>query len=271
VDAGVGDCLFPLQQVPVLVRQAREGSAFQGIRLDILDAAFDLSFVARCPRLGGQDDGAVVPTELADLGVEIGIEPVGLDDRGLEIVHDQRPGNAAEMPEGVFQRPDEILRGLAVDRLAVGLAGVAQDDAEGMRFAPAALGPRRQGLAFGNDDRSSAAEVNLGLGARLALHPAEGQRRRLAQLTHVTPHAMVPGGKAVLGDQVLPDPLGRQPLRQLGQDHLVERLTNAGLNRAGNGPQADFGKFASSVFDAERRRGELSAEDRRAGRRPGRV
>ena len=89
---------------------------------------------------------------------------------GLEVVQDQAPGHPAEVPEGVLQAAEEVVGGLAVDGLAVALAGVAQDDAEDVGLAP---------LAVGADDRGAGAEVDLGLVAGVALDATEGQVVRL--------------------------------------------------------------------------------------------
>jgi hypothetical protein len=70
------------------------------------------------------------------------------------IIDDQPPGDPAEMPEGVLQAAEEVIGGLAVDRLAVALAGVAEHDPEHGGLAP---------LAVGADDRGPGAEVDLGL------------------------------------------------------------------------------------------------------------
>ena len=138
----------------------------QGVVLDVVDALLDLPLVAGRVGPGGQKHGAVVLAEGADLGVELGIEPVGLLHGGLEVVQDQPPGHAAEVAEGILQAAEEVVGGLAVDDLAVGLAGVAQHDAEDMGLAA---------LAVGADDRGARAEVDLGLVTGLALEAAEGE------------------------------------------------------------------------------------------------
>ena len=99
------------------------------------------------------------------MGFSSGSNQSACVDGGLEVVEDQAPGHAAEVPEGVLQAAEEVVGGLAVDRLAVGLAGVAQDDAKDVRLAP---------LAVGADDRRAGAEIDLGLVAGVALHAAEG-------------------------------------------------------------------------------------------------
>ena len=78
-------------------------------------------------------------------------------DGGLQVVDHQRLGHAAEMPEGVLQHADEVLRRLREGGLAVRLARVAEHDAEDMRLAP---------LAVGADDRRASAEIHLGFLAR---------------------------------------------------------------------------------------------------------
>jgi hypothetical protein len=74
---------------------------------------------------------------------QLRIEPVGLGDCGLEVVDDQRPGHPAKVPEGILQAADELLGCLAINHLAVALAGMTQDDAEDVRLAPPGFHTRR--------------------------------------------------------------------------------------------------------------------------------
>ena len=122
---GVGHGRFPLQQMLVLLLQAREAVALQAVVLDIAHAAFDLPLVPRRARLRGQDRHAVVLAERLHLGIQLRVVPVRLLDRRLEVVDHQDLRHAAEMPEGVLHAADEVLRGLAIDRLAVSLAAVS--------------------------------------------------------------------------------------------------------------------------------------------------
>ena len=127
----------------------------------------------------------------------------------LEVVQDQAPGHPAEVPEGALQAAEEVVGGLAVDGLAVALAGVAQDDAEDVGLAP---------LAVGADDRGAGAEVDLGLVAGVALDAAEGQVVRPLEPADEPADAVVAADEAVVGDQVLVDPLGGEPEVALGPD-----------------------------------------------------
>src|SRR5690606_27698509 len=77
----------------VLVLKAGEAAALQGVVLDVADAALDFALVTGGIRPRGQEHGAVVGGERADLGVELGIEPVGPRHGGLEVVEDQLPGH----------------------------------------------------------------------------------------------------------------------------------------------------------------------------------
>ena len=117
--------------------------------------------------------------EGADLGVELGIEPVGLLHSGLEVIQDQPPRHSAKMAKGTLDAAEEVVGGLAVDGLAVGLAGVGQHDAEDMGFAA---------FAVGCEDWGAGAEVDLGLVTGLAFKAAEGElvsgsRRRTKRRT----------------------------------------------------------------------------------------
>jgi hypothetical protein len=76
--------------------------------------------------------------------------------------------------------------------------------------------------------RGASAEIDLGLFARAALQAAEGQLRRLLELTQEAAHAVVAGAEAVLGRQVLVDALRRQAQVELGLDGVTPRLAVTG-------------------------------------------
>src|SRR5262249_50378080 len=130
---------------------------------------------------------------------------------------------------------------LPVDRLAVALARVTQNDAEDMR-APT--------LAVRLHDRNAGAEIHLGFLAGRAFQAAEGQRLVLPQPLDKAPHAGVPAAKAVLADQVLEDALGRQAGGQLLQDDWPPGLAQAGgwLLRCGRCWGADGRPLGSGRF-----------------------
>ena len=138
----------------------------------------------------GQNTNAIVLAKGPDLGVELGIEPVGLFHRGPEVIQDQAPRCSAEMAESTLDAAEEVVGGLAVDGLAVGLAGVGQHDAEDMGFAA---------LAVGADDWGACAEVDLGLVAGPALEAAEGKLARRLQATDEATDAVVAAGEVVFG------------------------------------------------------------------------
>ncbi len=166
VDAGVGHLRLPLQQMSILLGETGEGSALQGVALNVAHVALDLALVARGPGSGRQDHRAVVRAKRLDLRIQLRVVPVGLGHRGLEVVDDQRLRDAAEVMEGVLQATDEVLGGLAVGRLRIRLAGVTERDAEDVSPPPSALG---------RDDRGTAAKVDLRLLSRGALQTAERQ------------------------------------------------------------------------------------------------
>jgi len=97
---------------------------------------------------------------------------------------------------------------------------VAQNDAEDMRPPP---------LAVSLDDGRPGTEVDLSLLTGSALHPSEGERLGPAQPTDEPSDAVIRKLEAVVGHQILVNPLGCQALVQLGQDDLSQRLTLAGL------------------------------------------
>ena len=89
---------------------------------------------------------------------------------------------------------------------------MAEHDAKDVCLAP---------LAVGVDDRRAGAEVDLRLLARRRFQAPKRRDGRGAQRTHEAFHAIVGSLEAVLGDQVLPDPLGRKPLCELGQNQFA--------------------------------------------------
>ena len=182
VDPGVGHGQLPVQQEAVLLLQAGEASPLEGIVLNVVDTLLDLPLVAGRVGPRGPEHDAVMLAEGADLGIELGIEPVGLLHGGLEVIQDQPPRCSAEVAEGILDAAEEVVGGLAVDDLAVGLAGVRQHDAEEMGFAA---------LAVGADDRGTCAEVDLGLITGLAFEAAEGELARRLQAADEATDAVV--------------------------------------------------------------------------------
>ena len=80
-------------------------------------------------------------------------------------------------------------------------------------------------LAFGGLDPRPGAEVDLGLLARLALHPPHGQRTNGAQAFEQSPHAVVTDpASSEFGHQVLVNPFGGEPLRVPSENGLSPRL-----------------------------------------------
>src|SRR5262245_19430033 len=221
VDARVGDGLLPIEQEAIGFVEAGEHAALQGVLLDVVHTAFDLALVPRRVRLGGQQGDAIVLAEGADLGIDLGVEPIGFGDGGLEIVEDQALRHAAEVPEGVLQATEECLGGLARHGFAVSLAGITEHDAEDVRPPPPALG------VLG---RRPFAEIDLGFLAGAAFEAAERQLLLRGQAADKAAHAVILAAEAVLDDQVLIDALGGQALIELGLNDRAKRLTEAGLS-----------------------------------------
>ena len=221
--------MVPCRRVSATVRSQSSRNAFCWARLPnvrplralawaYLTAGLDLALVPRHRRLRGQHHGAVVLAENPELGVEFRIEPIRLEHRRLEVVHDQGGGHAEERPEGVLQATDERLGVLAPDDLAVGLARVAEHNAEQVRPpSPAAL----------LRDPGSLAEVHLHLRSRLALHPPERQRVDLHQSANVAFDRAVGAEKTMIPDQVLVDALDRQTALHRRLDHRSQRRAKA--------------------------------------------
>jgi len=69
--------------------------------------------------------------------------------------------------------------------------------------------------------------VDLDLGCRLDLDPAEGELASRARAMAEALHRLVARLKAVLGREVLPDPLRTEAGFELGEDDLAEGLAGA--------------------------------------------
>ena len=87
----------------VLGGETLEVVAFERAVFDIADAAFDFAFVLGRVGAAWHDAGAVVSAEGFELGIDLGIEPVGAQHGGFKVVDIEDLGHAAEVPEGVFQ------------------------------------------------------------------------------------------------------------------------------------------------------------------------
>ena len=103
-------------------------------------------------------------------------------------------------------------------------------------------------LAVGSNDRGTGAEVDLGLVAWLALEASEGQFAGRLQAADEATDGVVAPGEAVLGDQVLVDPLGGEAGRTwTGSDsrhgsqslRATAMVPDAGWNRARRRDQFD--------------------------------
>src|SRR5690606_12612492 len=86
VDACIGYCCLPLQQVVVLLLEAGEGPTLQGVLLDIAHAPFDLPLMPWGSRPGRQQDRSVMLAEAPQLRIQIRVVAVRADHGGLEVV-----------------------------------------------------------------------------------------------------------------------------------------------------------------------------------------
>ena len=71
--------------------------------------------LGRLPGVAGQHGEAVVVAHVAEGGVERGLVPVGLDDRGLQVVGRDYRRHAAEVLQAHAQGEEEVLRALRGD------------------------------------------------------------------------------------------------------------------------------------------------------------
>lgn len=90
--SAIGDGAFPVGEKEILRREAGKLAALERVGLGVFYAGLDLAFVSRHPGFGRQQRGAVVFAEGAQLRIELGVEPVGLEDRGLQIIGDEGGG-----------------------------------------------------------------------------------------------------------------------------------------------------------------------------------
>lgn len=95
---------------------------------------------------------------------------------------------------------------------------MTEHDAKNVRPTP---------LAVAIHEERALTEIDLDFLAGPALHAPKRQRRVRTEPGHETPHAVIRMREAVVAHQVLPDPLGAQPLIQLGQDLFAKRRTLA--------------------------------------------
>src|SRR3954452_6499794 len=152
VQPGVGDGAFPVKQKQILLFEVGESSSLQAIVLNVSNAAFDLALVLGLVGSVGQHGNAVMIRKRAQLGIEVGVEPVSLLNGRFEVVEDETSGHTAEMIKGILKGKNEVLCSLPRDGLAIGLAGIAQYDPQDMGLPP---------LAIGTDQWRTGAEVNL--------------------------------------------------------------------------------------------------------------
>ncbi len=124
VNPRVGHSSLPVQEQQVLLLERAETSAFQSVVLDVVDALFDLALVAG--RVGARwpEHDPIVLAEGANFGVELGIEPIARLYRAAEVIEYQPPCRSTKVPEGALDAAEEVVCGLALDSLAIGLAAM---------------------------------------------------------------------------------------------------------------------------------------------------
>ena len=168
-----------------------------------------------------------MPGELLQFRVQVRIVPIGTDDSRLEIIDHHRGRDSSKMPKRVLQGADEGLRILPPHRFAIAFARAAQHAAQQMRPAPSAV----------FHDPRPLPEIDLQFLARRTLHAPERQLRDLGPLpANEAPHAVITAHEAVLGHQVLINPLHRQARLHRRLDLLPPRNARAAAHRAGLHP-----------------------------------
>ena len=119
----------------------------QHARLDNFDGGLDIGLEGGPPGVCRKHGKAVVPGELAEAGVELGILAVRPGDAGLEVVDDPALRTAAERLQrpAVGHRP--VLHALVGHRLGVDHVRMRQHGHEDLHIRVAAAAPEAQGLA----------------------------------------------------------------------------------------------------------------------------
>ena len=112
-----------------------------------------------------------------------------------------------------------------IDRLTVCLARATQHNAEHM-------GPTS--LAIDSDNRCADAEIDLSILAGRRFESSKRQGAALLKPVDIASDAVIAAVKAILGDQVLMDPLGRKLLLELGHNSLMERPALTGRGPIGD-------------------------------------
>jgi len=239
VDAGVGDCFFPMGEVGVLGGETLEVVAFERAVFDIADAAFDFAFVLGRVGTAWHDAGAVVSAEGFELGIDIRIEPVGAQHGGFQIVDIEDLGHAAEVPEGVFQTAQKGFRILAEHGFAVTFARKAQHDAQDVRAAFFFLG------VF---DHRALTKVDLRFLAGGAFQAVDALWLTLEEFCNKALHGLVGASEAKAVAQLAVDALGAQARLKAACDEGCMIAAQAFASRDRRGFRPDFEAFRRGLF-----------------------
>jgi hypothetical protein len=172
------------------------------------------------------------------------------------IIGPDHRGYTLELLERVLVSAQEVIALLPPHRLLVPVPGARERHPEDPGAAPLARGRVEDG-------RRALEVVDLSLFARQMLHDVGHLRPPPPLLAHEPLHRFVPVGEAVLGAELLPDPLRGEPSAEHLRDLRAERL--AGARR----PRRRAGGRVWPLLPAEI---PLSDEvGRRAGGRVGRI
>jgi len=229
VDAGARRLRAPANRLAVDVGRVEPRLAAEEVFPHVLDVALDVGLAGRVPHDGGVDHEAAVARVLVEGAGEDRLVPIGLRDRGAQIVeHDPRRA-APEILPGVFQPRDEVGDLLRHRRVDVLVPTIDERDEQGVDDAPRA----RHGVR----DEAESSEVDLGQFARRHLrdphrHPppilkAELRADEAVQRTVRHCHALAAEQRVHLREpQSAPTVLREEPLldpRAMGRE---ERLAS---------------------------------------------
>lgn len=89
------------------------------VLLDIVDTAFDLAFVTRCPHPSRDECTSIVFAKIDELWIQLGVIPVRCFDGALGVIKDDALWHSTESPERILKGANKALSVLLEDGFAV--------------------------------------------------------------------------------------------------------------------------------------------------------
>ena len=103
VDTFVGNARLPPLQMEVLLSQRLEPPPLERVVADIANSSLHLPLMLRRPGAARHDMHPVVTAEVSQLGVDLRIKPVRLQDRCLQVVEIEHQRHTAKRANRIFQ------------------------------------------------------------------------------------------------------------------------------------------------------------------------